>query len=179
MERTIKDSIIAIEHIMTAIITTIMTMCFMLIFLIVFTLVLLRYVFSQSLFGGAEVVTVLFIYASAIGASLLFRNRNHIRIVYFLQKLPYQLRKCVILSAYVVNILFHVQLLLLSFNWIAVTGFYRTAILKVPHWVMQASIPIYSSIVILYVSRNILLVLLRDKYIEHESTDNNLEFEEC
>ena len=165
----IKRIVVSIENLFTRVINFIMTLFFIVIFLIVFTLVLLRYVFSMSLFGGAEFITVLFIYASAFGAAILFRERKHIRISFFIEKLPVSLRKVVIVLSYVLNMIFHIFLIYFALEWIQSTGEYRTAILGIPHGLMQHSITVYASIVIVYIVRNIILIVSNKQNVLEES----------
>ncbi len=156
------------EMLFTKLINFVMTVCFITIFIIVFLLVLLRYVFSASLFGGAEVSTVLFIYGTAIGASLLYRDRSHIRISFFLEKLPPSLSKVVIIFAYFCNIFFHVMIIYYAIDWIRVTGGSKTTILGIPYWVQESAIFVYAGITIIYIIRNIILILFRKNYLQQE-----------
>lgn len=173
----IEKSITKAESVFSKILEYIMGTFFIIIFLIVFTLVLLRYGLNKSIFGGAEFVTVLFIYSTALGAALLFRERSHIRILFFLKLMPRLYRKIVIVLAYLINLVFHFLVLYFSIEWIQTTGGFRTAILRVPHWVMEFSIPVYACLVMVYIVRNIYLVVTKNKYLDVEIDDINVELE--
>ena len=160
------------EKCFTRYIDIVMTSCFIILFFIIFLLVLLRYIFNASIFGGAEVSTILFIYSTAIGASLLYRERNHIRISFFLEKLPHKFSKTFIIFSYVCNLFFHSMLIYYAIHWVRVTGGSKTTILGIPYWVQESSVFVYAGITIFYIVRNIVLIFYNKNYLQKEKEND-------
>ena len=62
-------------------------------FSMVILLVGLRYLFSSSITGANEIITILFVYTTAIGAAIAVGQRSHIAINILIEKLPQRLAK--------------------------------------------------------------------------------------
>lgn len=82
-----------LETILTRALEGVMMVGFMAIFVLVVTLVVLRYVFNSSITGANEIITVLFVYTTAIGGAVAVGKREHIAITAFAERLPVGLRK--------------------------------------------------------------------------------------
>ena len=73
--------------ILTNYIEKILVFLLSLIFIITFILVLLRYVFNQSITGANEIVTIMFIHTTAFGSALSIGKEEHISINMVINKL--------------------------------------------------------------------------------------------
>ena len=62
-------------------------------FTMVILLVGLRYLFNSSITGANEIITILFVYTTAIGAAIAVGQRGHIAINILIEKLPQRLAK--------------------------------------------------------------------------------------
>ncbi|BBI60950.1 hypothetical protein HSBAA_22560 [Vreelandella sulfidaeris] len=89
-------------------------------------------------------------YSTALGASVAILRGEHIRISVLVDALPKsiavwlnRLRHCLVM-------LFNGYLAWLSLSWIGQVGRFRSAVLDVPNWVVQISVPIGALLVILF-----------------------------
>lgn len=96
----------AVEKVLTRIAEIVLALLFIAIFLMVFYQVVLRYVFNSSIFGTAEVFTMLFGYAGALGSAVMIRYREHIKISVFVDRLPIPWRKAVLTFDYLLISIF-------------------------------------------------------------------------
>ena len=85
-------------RILLVILDSVITFFFSVIFTLTVLLVVLRYVFNTAIIGGNEAMEYLFIYTTAIGAAVALGRRDHIKITYFVDKLPGGVRRVVDVS---------------------------------------------------------------------------------
>ena len=83
------------ERIINRLMGYILSLLFFGIVTLVIALVFLRYGFNTTIVGGNELVVILFIYTSAIGAAVIVGKKEHIAITYFIDKLPPQLNRLI------------------------------------------------------------------------------------
>ena len=140
------------EHSITRTIEHIIIVLFVVIFLTVFLLVLLRYVFSKSIMGANETVTTLFIHCASLGAAIMVKSREHIKISYFLDKLPLPHKKAVLTFNYFIIVLLNGVIFWVSLPWLhtSIKFHFKYPITDMPYWVEQISIPISSLLIIFY-----------------------------
>lgn len=112
------DLIRKLDRIFTRTVETVLSVLFILIFLMVFNQVVLRYVFNTSIMGTAETFTMLFTYCSALGAAVMVRNREHIRISVFIDKLPLTGKKIVLTINYLLIAMFSYFVFKESLPWL-------------------------------------------------------------
>ena len=113
-----------------------------LVFAITFVLVFLRYVFNQSITGANEIVTILFIYTTAIGAAISIGENEHIGIDVFVNLLPKKFYKMIrILQVFLVFAL-HLILFIYCLEWVEKAGGYLMPATGLPRIVAIASIPL-------------------------------------
>ncbi len=62
--------LIKLERSITRLLEGIVVLCFLGIFTLIITLVILRYGFNTTIIGANELVVILFIYSSALGAAV-------------------------------------------------------------------------------------------------------------
>ncbi len=148
-----------IEQFLTRMLEGLIVLCFISIVSMVITLVILRYGFNSTIVGGNELVVILFIYTSALGAAVIIGKKEHIAITWFIDKLPPSFRKAVdildfLLIAFINGVMIHYSIL-----WIDKTGDYTTAVLGIPQIYAQIIVPIGCGIAILYCLYHVYLTL--------------------
>ncbi|OVE79537.1 hypothetical protein BVY01_02275 [bacterium I07] len=148
-----------IEQLLSKILKGLIVFCSFCILVLIITLVILRYGFNSSIVGANELVVILFIYTSALGASLVIGQKGHIAIPYFIEKLPPAFRKTVEFSDYLLIALLNGVMIWYSFRWIRITGGYLTAVLRIPQLYAQIVIPIGCGLAIFYCIHNIVILI--------------------
>ena len=139
-----------LQSIITKILENILLLFFSVIILTTILLVILRYIFNTGIFGGNELISYLFIYTTAIGASVSIVKRDHIKITYFIDKLPEILRTIIDIIGHLLVIFINSVMIFYSLNWVKQAGVSESPTLRVPMWVVQISVPIGCSLVIIY-----------------------------
>ena len=137
------------SRILLAILNGVITFFFFVIFLLTVLLVVLRYGFNTAIIGGNEAMEYLFIYTTAIGAAVALGRRNHIKITYFVDKLPGRLRRVVDVSDLVLIGFINGVMIWYGIPWIRSVGSFESPVLRIPNMIVQASIPIGCGLVIL------------------------------
>ncbi|WP_447553289.1 TRAP transporter small permease [Vreelandella sp. EE22] len=140
--RVVRRFAALIENLIAALVAAIFLLCF--------TLVLLRYLLGIGFAGAEELMRFLFVYSTALGASAAILRGEHIRIGVFVERLPPRYFKWVDGLRHLLVIAFNGYLAWLSLNWIGQVGRFRSAVLDVPNWVVQISVPIGAVLVIAF-----------------------------
>lgn len=148
---------------MTKVFIVMVGFCFFAILLLVVSLVILRYLFNTTIVGGNEVVGILFVYVSAVGAAVLVGRREHIAITLFVEKMPRFMQKFFEIVSCCLITLLNLIIIRYSVKWITVTGGYLMPSTQLPQATSQIIIPIASCITILYCIINIFLTAFQDK----------------
>jgi len=131
-----------LEQVLAQALTALLTAIFALIFALVVLLVVLRYGFNRTIVGGSEATVILFIYTTALGASVDIARGKHIRIDSLIGLLPPQLRNWVeMLNLALIGTL-HAFLFFYSIEWIRVVGGSDDPVLHIPDGVAEVAIPI-------------------------------------
>ena len=136
----------ALNHVLEGI----TTLCFLAILVIVITLVVLRYVFNSSITGAGELITVLFVYSTAIGAAVAMGKREHITIAAIAERLPRGLRRLIDALGLLLVAALNGALVWYSIVWIRTTGDFLMPSTELPRIVAQLSIPLGSGLAVLY-----------------------------
>lgn len=155
----------------------IITVFFMIIFLLIFSLVLLRYVFKTSIMGTYEIITMLFVYCSALGTAILVRQKEHIKISFFINKLSAGARRIVLTINYILICVLNVVFVYMSLGWIKSIWTFRSPMTKIPFWVQRIPISIGCGLVILYCLYNIYLIYTSSEELSCETEDVYAEVE--
>ena len=130
-----------------------------LVFAITFVLVFLRYVFNQSITGANEIVTILFIYTTAIGAAISIGKNEHIGIDVFVNLLPKKFYKTIrILQVFLMFVL-HLILFIYCLEWVEKAGGYLMPATGLPRIVAIASIPLGCIFCILFCAKTLIHVI--------------------
>ena len=124
---------------------------------------MLRYGFNETIIGGNEAAEYLFIYTTAIGAAISVANKEHIKITYFVDKLPVMLRKIVDITGLLLIAFLNGVMIWLGIPWIRSVGSFESPVLRIPNRLIQASVPIGCGLVIVYCLYHILLILFEKK----------------
>jgi TRAP-type C4-dicarboxylate transport system permease small subunit len=136
-------------QILLVILDCVITFFFSVIFMPTVLLVVLRYVFNTAIIGGNEAMEYLFIYTTAIGAAVALGRRNHIKITYFVDKLPGLARKVIDVFDLILIGFINGVMIWYGIPWIHSVGSFKSPVLRIPNMIVQASIPIGCSLVIL------------------------------
>ena len=120
------------------------------IFVIVLVLVAARYLKGASVTGANEIITVLFIYATSIGAALAIGRDEHLSIVFVLEKFPRRVRSVAEVLRILLVGLINGVVLYYSLSWIQTTGGYLMPSTNLPRWVVQLSIPLGCTLALIY-----------------------------
>ncbi len=151
------------ERIFTRLLEYIIGFFFFSIVILVITLVILRYGFNTTIVGGNELVVILFIYTSALGAAVIVGKREHIAISYFIDKLSPLSKKLVNIFNFLMIAILNGAMIVYSIPWINKTGNYQTAVLGIPQIYSQIIVPIGCGMAILYCCYHIILALIPTK----------------
>ena len=133
------------------------------VFSITFVLVFLRYVFNQSITGANEVVTILFIYTTAIGAAISIGKNEHIGIDVFVNLLPKKFYKPIRILQVFLMFTLHLILFIYCLEWVEKAGGYLMPATGLPRIVAIASIPIGCIFCILFCAKILIDVIDADK----------------
>ena len=142
--------------ILTNYIEKILVFLLSLIFIITFILVLLRYVFNQSITGANEIVTIMFIYTTAFGSALSIGKREHISINMVINKLKPDNLKKIRYVQYILIFSLHAMLLLFCLEWINTAGGYLMPATGLPRIVVISSIPFGCVLALMYCLKHLI-----------------------
>ncbi len=164
-----------LDKILTKTVELILSILFIAIFLMVFNQVVLRYVFSSSIMGTAEVFTMLFAYCSALGAAVMVRHREHIRISVFIDKLPITVKKIVITIDYLLIAVLSSVIFRESLPWLKCIKNFRSQVTGISRAVESITIPIGFGLIVFYCFFNIMLIYVSPEELHLETSDADLE----
>jgi TRAP-type C4-dicarboxylate transport system permease small subunit len=102
------------------------------ILVIILLAVFFRYVVNRSLFWSDEVVRYMFVWFTLLGAALVLRDRRHIRVEYFLERMPPGPRRGVEFLGLLLILAFNVFLVVAGFLWVQETKGASTPALGLP-----------------------------------------------
>ena len=133
------------------------------VFSITLVLVFLRYVFNQSITGANEVVTILFIYTTAIGAAISIGKNEHIGIDVFVNLLPKKFYKPIRILQVFLMFTLHLILFIYCLEWVEKAGGYLMPATGLPRIVAIASIPLGCIFCIMFCAKTLIDVIDADK----------------
>jgi len=123
---------------------------FLSLFVMVILLVGLRYIFNSSISGANEIITILFIYTTAIGSAIAVGKRSHISINILEDKLSQGSAKYLAKLQLALVGLINFIIAWFSFTWISQTGDNLMPTLGATRSVVQISIPLGCGLATLY-----------------------------
>ena len=133
------------------------------VFAVTFVLVFLRYVFNQSITSANEIVTILFIYTTALGAAISIGRNEHIGIDFFVNLLPKKFYKPIRGLQVFLMFALHLILFIYCLEWVEKAGGYLMPATGLPRIVAIASIPIGCIFCILFCAKALIDVIDEDK----------------
>lgn len=116
------------------------------IWLVVLLQVMLRYGFGISIQGANESIVLLFVYTSALGATVGLGHREHLSVSILIDRLSTQNQRRMTLLHHGAMALFHLAIAGLSLGWIAATGQFIMPSTELPRWIAQISIPLMGAL---------------------------------
>lgn len=137
------------QRILLIMLQGIITGFFFIILMLTILLVILRYGFNTAIIGGNEAMEYLFIYTTAIGAAVALGKREHIKITYFVDKLPLAVKGVVNVLDLILIGFINGVMIWYSIPWIKSVGSFESPVLRIPNRIVQASVPIGCGLVIL------------------------------
>ena len=154
-EPTIRQRLGILDWIVVVAFTSILVIVLMAIFF--------RYFLGHSLAWSDEVVRYLFVQFSLLSVALALRDRQHIRVEFFVENLPPKLRKGVEAVALVLVLAFNLLLVVFGILWVLESAGFTTPALGLPlNWILFAALPVSALFALVYGVRR----LLRGEYAE-------------
>ena len=130
---------------------------------IVLVSVFFRYVLNHSLSWSDELVRYLFVWFTLLGSAITLREREHIRVEYFAEKLPERIRNMSEIANLICIALFHAVLIILGFCWVWSTRGTHTSALQWPlNIFFYAALPCSAILTLWYAVRRLLRGEFRD-----------------
>ena len=157
------DRLYQLEKLVSRLLEFIITFFFFIILSITITLVLMRYGFNAAIIGGNEAMNYLFIYTTALGAAVSIGNAEHIKITFLIDRLKARSRKFVNIINYLLIAFINGVMVWCSLPWIRSTGYFESPVLRIPNWIVQISVPVGCSLVILYCLNHIILEIFNGR----------------
>ncbi|MDR0335768.1 MAG: TRAP transporter small permease, partial [Planctomycetaceae bacterium] len=109
-----------------------------------------RYVLNNSLSWSDEAIRFAFVWFTFLGSAIVFRENAHIRIDYFLEKMPSVLRLRVETAGYFMTVLFYIFIFVAGIFWVFQTQGTQMSSMRFPlNWFFYSALPI-TSIIPLY-----------------------------
>ena len=136
---------------------TLVTLMFLSILSLTILLVIMRYGFNSSIIGGNEAMEYLFIYTTALGAAVSVGKGTHIRISVLVDQLKGLPRRCIDTAGYLLIAFINAVMIYFSLPWIRSAGYFESPVLRIPNWMVQVSVPLGCTLVILYCLNHVVL----------------------
>ena len=136
---------------------TLVTLMFFSILSLTILLVIMRYGFNSSIIGGNEAMEYLFIYTTALGAAVSVGKGTHIRISVLVDQLKGLPRRCIDTAGYLLIAFINAVMIYYSLPWIRSAGYFESPVLRIPNWMVQVSVPLGCTLVILYCLNHVVL----------------------
>ena len=129
--------------------------------------VFFRYVLHDPLVGSEDFAKLFFVWMVFLGTAVVTRDRMHIQVDYFVEKLPLKPRKIVDLAMHLLTLIFFAIILKYAFDFIAVQKGMRSVGLDIPLSAYSCAVIFGSIFVVFY----LLYSLLRGKKRQKESPE--------
>ncbi len=140
----------ALERRLSAVLEAVLTLALFLIFAMIAALVFLRYFFGAGVVGANEGATIVFVYASSLGAALAAGREEHIRVGYLPGRLGERGRRAAHAASLILVGLLNVVLVERGIEWIRITGGYLMPATQLPRLAAQISVPLGCGLAALY-----------------------------
>ncbi len=143
------DTLSAIDRVLTRAIEWLMVVLFGVFLVIVVTKVLMR-PFDMAIYGVDEQVKIAFLCTSALGGAVAITKREHIAITYFVDLMPYKIKRAFYLVGLVLVGVMNAALVWLSIDWIAGPGKNIWQPFGMPQAYVFVIVPISCAIAVFY-----------------------------
>lgn len=149
--------LLAWEKRLDQILETVVTLMFAAILGLTIILVIMRYGFNSSIIGGNESMEYLFIYTTALGVAVSVGKGTHIRITVLVDQLKGRPRRLIDIFNYLLIAFINAVMIYYCVPWIRSAGYFESPVLRLPNWMVQISVPLGCSLVILYCLNHVIL----------------------
>jgi len=151
------NKLYSIERRVNKVIEGIVTVLFFTILSLTIVLVIMRYGLNSTIVGGSEAMNYLFIYTTALGVSVSIGKDSHIKISYFIDKLSGKVRTILNILNFTLIGFINAVMAWHSLPWIISAGYFESPVLRIPNWMVYASVPLGCSLVILYCINHLIM----------------------
>ncbi len=140
----------ALERKLSALLEAVLSLALFLIFAMIAALVILRYFFGAGVVGANEGATIVFVYASSLGAALAVGRDEHIRVGYLPERFGERVCRAAHTASLILVGILNIVLVERGIEWIRVTGGYLMPATQLPRLAAQISVPLGCGIAALY-----------------------------
>ena len=144
------DAVHKSARLLSLILESVISAFFAIILLVTILQVILRYAFNESILGGNELMEGLFIYTTSIGAAVAVKQRQHISIGYFVERLPPFLKRVSDIVVHLLIAFLNGVMIGYAIRWIGKVGSNESPVMRLPEWLFQISVPIGCALVVFY-----------------------------
>ncbi|WP_375334800.1 TRAP transporter small permease [Arenibacter sp. ARW7G5Y1] len=125
--------------------------------LLIFGAVVSRYIFNTSFYWSDEIARYCFVWLIFLSAALAVKEKQHIRVTYFIDLLPDNVRKNIILLGQLLFLFFLIFLVISGFIWVLELKNSNSPALGLPlNIVLYSALPVGSLLSIPYVIKQII-----------------------
>jgi TRAP-type C4-dicarboxylate transport system permease small subunit len=150
-----------IAHLLEQVVNRVAIIFFAIIFSVMLLQIFFRYVLNSPLVWTEELCRYLFIWICFLGWTMALRRKSHIRISFFLERLPRSLQKIITLVFQGLIVVFLIQLMRYGIAMTARSFSVPTITLFFSWAYVYVAAPLSAAIMILYVLLDV-ITLLRD-----------------
>jgi TRAP-type C4-dicarboxylate transport system permease small subunit len=151
------DFLVALDKRLTTFLEWVLIALFAIFLVLVCLLVVLRYGFSSSIYGGNEFVTIAFLFTSAIGGAVCITRREHIAITFFVDMLPFEAKKWTYILGLALIAVINGAMVTYSVGWISLAGHNPWQPFGWPQGIVHAAVPIGCGLAVFYCFLKIVL----------------------
>ena len=153
------DILVKFDHFLARWLERLLVVLCLFFLVLVCLLVVLRYVFATSINGGNEMVTIAFLFTSAIGGAVCITRHEHIAITFFIDKLPKTLKMWIYVLGLALIAVINCFMIYYSITWIQAAGLFPWQPFDLPQGLIHAAIPLGCSLAVLFCLFKIVLTI--------------------
>lgn len=140
----------------TSLIDNIVAILFGVIVTLMLIAIFFRYVLNNSLYWSDEIVRYLFVWLTFLGTAVAVRDKAHIRVEFFAEKMPFYFRKIIKKLNDFLFLAFLLFLTIGGYIWVfRLSGSYSPALGLPLNWLFYAALPTASLIAFIYAFRQV------------------------
>ena len=153
------DILIKADKLLARILEAVLQALFVFFLVLVCLLVILRYLFQTSIYGGNEMVTIAFLFTSAIGSAVCISRREHIAITVFIDTLSLEIKKWVYAVGLALIAVINGFMIYYSIGWIQKAGRFPWQPFEMWQGLVHSAVPIGCSLAIVFCLIKIVLAI--------------------